>query len=77
MAHVVYHFATQWGNLFTTLAPFNEPLRVFINTMQDNWDDLLPAAEFACNNGVHNSKGHTPFVLNHGRHPATPLDVTI
>jgi hypothetical protein len=52
-------------------------LRMFINPTQDNWDELLPAAEFACNNAVHDSTGHTPFVLNYGRHPATPLDVRI
>ena len=38
---------------------------------------LLHAVEFASNNAVHKSTGHTPFVLNYGSHPATPLNVRI
>jgi hypothetical protein len=49
-------------------------LRMFVGPRQDNWDELLPVLEFACNNAVHDSTGYTPFVLNSGRHPATPLE---
>ena len=35
------------------------------------------AAEFAYNNSVQASTGFTPFYLNHGRHPHTPLSLTI
>ena len=49
-------------------------LRMFISPAQDNWHELLPILEFACNNAVHSSTGQTPFFLNYGRHPSTPLD---
>ena len=37
----------------------------------------MPAVEFARNNAVHDNTDETPFVLNSGRHPATPLDIRI
>ncbi|KAG3122602.1 hypothetical protein PI126_g24081 [Phytophthora idaei] len=33
------------------------------------WSDCLPMAEFAINNSVHASTGHTPFYVNAIRHP--------
>ncbi|GMF63099.1 unnamed protein product [Phytophthora fragariaefolia] len=33
------------------------------------WSDCLPMAEFAINNSVHVSTGHTPFYVNDLRHP--------
>jgi transposase InsO family protein len=44
-------------------------LRTFVNERQDDWDELLPMAEFAHNNHVHSSTKHTPFMLDTGRHP--------
>jgi hypothetical protein len=44
-------------------------LRVFVNERQDDWEDLLPLAEFQYNNHVHASTQHTPFMLDTGRHP--------
>ncbi|OWY94499.1 reverse transcriptase [Phytophthora megakarya] len=38
----------------------------------DNWSDYLPMAEFAINNAVHTSTGHTPFFVNAMRHPRLP-----
>jgi len=52
-----------------------EFLRNFVNPQQDNWDELLPVAEFAINNSVHTSTGYTPFFLNSGQHPLNPLTV--
>lgn len=52
-----------------------ETLRHFVSDKMDNWDDLLPAAEFAINNSYNRSIGTTPFYLNHGYHPSVPLDV--
>ncbi|GMF42767.1 unnamed protein product [Phytophthora fragariaefolia] len=36
------------------------------------WSDCLPMAEFAINNSVHDSTGHTPFYVNALRHPRVP-----
>ena len=50
-----------------------EFLRAFVTPSQDNWDLLLPMAEFAINNSVHTSTKYTPFFLNSGQHPLNPL----
>ena len=44
-------------------------LHLFVNERQDDWDDLLPMAEFQCNNHVHSSTHQTPFMLDTGQHP--------
>ncbi|GMF59194.1 unnamed protein product [Phytophthora fragariaefolia] len=36
------------------------------------WSDCLPMAEFAINNSVYVSTGHTPFYVNALRHPRVP-----
>jgi len=50
-------------------------LRCFVNFKQDDWDDLLPAAEFSYNNAVQSSTGFTPFYLNYGQDPLLPAHV--
>ncbi|KAF1322211.1 hypothetical protein FI667_g11420, partial [Globisporangium splendens] len=37
-----------------------------------HWSECLPLAEFAINNSVHVSTGHTPFYVNTLRHPRVP-----
>ncbi|GMF53799.1 unnamed protein product [Phytophthora fragariaefolia] len=37
-----------------------------------HWSDCLPMAEFAINNSVHTTTGHTPFYVNALRHPRVP-----
>ena len=49
-----------------------EMLRAFVGPLQDDWDDLLPMAEFAVNAAWQESVRETPFFLNYGRHPVTP-----
>src|SRR3979490_1201062 len=44
-------------------------LRLFVNERRDDWDDLLPMAEFQYNNHVHSATQQTPFMLDTGRHP--------
>jgi Transcriptional accessory protein len=44
-------------------------LRLFANERQDDWDELLPLAEFSYNNHVHSSTQQTPFMVDTGRHP--------
>src|SRR3954451_3068436 len=47
-------------------------LRAYVGYHQDNWDSLLPAAEFACNNAPNASTQMTPFRLCYGRDPVDP-----
>ncbi len=44
-------------------------LRAYCNYQQDNWDELLPLAEFAYNNAPNASTGVSPFFANKGYHP--------
>ena len=44
-------------------------IRLFVNERQNDWDDLLPLAEFQYNNHVHSSTQQTPFMLDTGRNP--------
>ena len=46
--------------------------RNFVSTNFDNWDTLLPAAEFSYNNSKQKPTQETPFFLNYGMHPVTP-----
>ena len=50
---------------------------MFVSRAQDNWDDVLPAVEFAYHIEVHDSKGQTPFVLSYGRQLPAPVDYAI
>ena len=47
-------------------------LRHYIGPLQNDWDTLLPAAEFAINNSFHSSTGATPFQLTYGYTPRSP-----
>jgi hypothetical protein len=48
-------------------------LRHYVSAHCKDWDAYLPCAAFALNNSRHSSTGVTPFYLNYGRHPRTPL----
>jgi hypothetical protein len=48
-------------------------LRHFVSATLNDWDLLLLRAEFAHNNAFHESVQDTPFNMNHGRHPRTPM----
>ena len=52
-------------------------LRAFCNYQQDDWQELLPLAEFAYNNSVHASTGKTPFFANYGYHPNSAATVKL
>ncbi|KAJ3472700.1 hypothetical protein NLI96_g13284 [Meripilus lineatus] len=45
-------------------------LRTYVNYQQDNWNSLLPLAEFAYNNAPHATTGVSPFYANKGYNPA-------
>jgi hypothetical protein len=42
---------------------------IFTSYKQDNWDELLPAAEFAYNHHVHSLTQQVPFITDTGRCP--------
>jgi transposase InsO family protein len=48
-------------------------LRHYVSPVQDDWDELLDCAEFAVNNAWQESIKNTPFFLNFGQHPRTPI----
>lgn len=60
----------QTENMNRTL---EDMLRHWINPSMDNWDELLDCAEFAINNAYNLSVKNTPFRLNSGQNPLTPL----
>ena len=47
-------------------------LRAFTSYNQNNWEQNLTAAEFACNNAINTSTNLTPFQINYGHHPTNP-----
>ena len=52
-----------------------EMLRHFVNPTRNDFDEHLDGAEFACNNAWHESIRSTPFLLNSGQQPYTPLSM--
>jgi transposase InsO family protein len=51
-------------------------LRHYVSATQDDWDEYLSVVEFAINNSDHASTGASPFMLNYGRAPRTPFDIS-
>jgi hypothetical protein len=54
-----------------------EFLRHYVSPQQGDWDELLAMAEFAVNNSWNASTGQTPFYLNYGQHPLTPVSARV
>ena len=52
-------------------------LRAHAADKEKEWDKTLSMVEFAMNNSVHASIKHTPFFLNKGVHPITPLTLEV
>ena len=50
-------------------------LRCYCSYHQNDWDELLPAAEFAYNSAVSEDLGMSPFELDLGWIPKSPLDL--
>ena len=40
-----------------------------------HWTKLLPTIQFAANSSPNRSTGYTPFFLNFGQHPTSPLQL--
>ena len=58
------------GQTERTHRTIEQILRTAVNNRQTNWEDLLPASEFAFNDMVLASPCETPFFLNYGHHPS-------
>ena len=54
-----------------------EMLRHFVTPNQDDWDLRLPCCEFAVNNAWNAATGSTPFFLNFGAHPRSPVSTDV
>ena len=52
-----------------------EALRHYISYKQDNWNKYLPLIEFSINNTVNTTTSYTPFMMDIGRNPVTPLSL--
>ena len=52
-------------------------LRHFVSPNMTDWDQHLCLAQFAMNSAWHETIQQTPFFLNHGRSPKTPLDIVM
>lgn len=50
-------------------------LRAYVSPYHDDWDNHLIAVEFAYNDSLNPSIGYSPFYLNYGSHPNTPLSL--
>ncbi len=80
MVGVQHHMSTAYhpqtdGQSERTIQVLKEVLRTYVDPHQSDWDVWLPLAQFAVNNSWHESIQTTPFYLNHGAHPRTPLTV--
>ena len=68
---------TSDGQTERTNRTLEEMLRHYVSPVRDDWDELLDAAEIAVNNAWQESIRNTPFFLNYGQHPPTPLSVDV
>ena len=63
------------GQTERTNRVLEEVMRHFIDGNHTTWEDLLPLASFAMNNAKSRSTGESPFYLNYGTHPSTPISL--
>lgn len=64
------------GQTERSIRTFVQMLRAFVHHHgKDRWHELVPALEYAYNDSVHASTGYTPFALEFGQHPHTPLQL--
>jgi hypothetical protein len=51
----------------------SEMIRVYADANPLEWDKYVPGMEFAYNDSIHPSTGFTPFQLDTGRNPVSPI----
>ena len=61
------------GQTERTNRTLEQYLRCFIDVDMSDWEDWLPLAEFSINNAWQETIQCTPFEMNSGQHPKTPL----
>lgn len=54
-----------------------EMLRAYVHPRQDDREEYLPLVEVAYNNSTQAFTKLTPFYLNYGRHPVTPISAAL
>jgi len=64
----VYYLQTD-GQTERVNQALEQYLQYYVDYNLSNWSDLLPSAEFAYNNQVHEGIKESPFFLEYGRHP--------
>ena len=64
------------GQTERTIRTITQYLRSFVKYNQKDWDLWLPLAEFCYNSASHSATGMSPFQVNYGRQPLTPLAFT-
>ena len=52
-------------------------LRQFVNSQQDDWDELLPLCAMAYNSSMHTSTAYSPNFLIFGRNFRVPLEFVL
>eukprot|EP00983_Pelagomonas_calceolata_P013063 417718-Pelagomonas_calceolata.AAC.1 len=76
ISRMSYHPQTD-GQTERTNRTLEEMLRAFVAPDQEDWDEHLACAEFAINNSWQESMKNTPFFLNYGMHPLTPVSLSL
>jgi hypothetical protein len=71
-------FSTAWhpqsdGSTERVNRMVEQVLRTHTQQRQETWQENLSMVEFAINNAAHTSVKYTPFYLNYGQHPVTPI----
>ena len=69
-------YAQTDGQSERSIRTFVQMLRSYVKSKgKDNWQELVPALEYAYNDSVHAATGFTPFMLEYGQDPFSPLQL--
>ena len=71
---IAYYLQTD-GQIEVINRSLGNLLRCLVGESLENWDLLLPHAEFAYNNSVNRSTSKSPFEIDHGYKPRRPVDL--
>ena len=76
MASTAYHPQTD-GQMECINQELETYIRMFCNHHQNDWDELLPSAEFAAANHIHSSIQVTPFVADTSWNPRMGFEPSV